>query len=240
MKRRVLPFNGSQFARLSSLNPHTCRLNLEDYLKGGGFINYWYTREAILSLISGIPGRTVLAGCERLKSKDPNAKRHTLYDVNREVLLLAIDLVKPVSSTVHIIEQRPMPVLADQFLWVKPPGMIVRDGKPTIFWCQPLRHFCQTMEAYSIYNSLLVDRWLKAGDYDEMDTECYDFQVDKDTNVRRAKLIRLIDAPAISKEELDERLEIFAKTFNQLIAEGILKKTPIKKPPAPAVRGLFD
>jgi len=160
--------------------------------------------------------------------------------MNLEVVKLAIGLVNPTNGMVHLIEKQPMPVLADRILWVKPPGMVVRDGVSTIFWCQPCRNFCDTLEAFSVYNSLLVDRYQSTGIYDKIDTECYDFQIDKDTKVRAARIIRLENAPAISRDELDLRLSILATALDSLVAEGIKKKAPIIKPPAPAVRGLFD
>lgn len=233
MVRNSLRFNASQFARRSRLDPRDALEQIREHYDGAGTWGYWYARGAVYDLRAGVPANAVMAGCDRIKH--PTGQRQ-----NRDVLELASGMIAPITSKLFSIEKRWIPIRGEDGLWLQPRGYFVQNRMPTIFWCQPCRNYSFDRSAFRIYNALLIDRFVRTGEFEAIDSEVYDFQADPITNLRHAKIVNLLDAPPISRDELIERLRIFLEAHEKFVSSGGPTKKKFVAIKPPAERGLFD
>jgi hypothetical protein len=117
----------------------------------------------------------------------------------------------------------------DLSIRVAPPFAFVENGRPSVFWFQPRKGHALSFSEIALLASIMKATYL-VDDYEGVGFEICDLSA-PDGKRREPRIYTLSDFDLLPEAEVAERLQRFARAFDELKAEGIEQKR--RKPKRP-------
>lgn len=160
-----------------------------------------------------------VAGCRR--------KGNPLgYELNAEVAGLVWEAAQGRSFQCFDLSKRPFSIRRDLRFWVDPLFFFVERGKVKIFWLQPRRGFCPTLEGFGAL--AVIIRMTFADEFDEFDLELLDLSKPSGSKERLPRTFGFSTLPRLSEDDVRGALARFAQAYDRVSDMGVQR--PERRP----------